>query len=133
MGRFLFICFGMLSIIFNLFGRVSLSHTLSLSATVLTYVIALSVLLKIIIEIILLQIYRIRVQRGITAIFDHKSLSDNLKTPFIIITGYMWFLVTASSLNIWSGIQSAITNLLSHPVSIGNFTFTMGSVILFLL
>ncbi|CAM3733716.1 mechanosensitive ion channel family protein [Elizabethkingia occulta] len=129
---FFFICFGMLSIIFNLFGRVSLSHTLSLSATVaLTYVIALSVLLKIIIEIILLQIYRIRVQRGITAIFDHKSLSDNLKTPFIIITGYMWFLVTASSLNIWSGIQSAITNLLSHPVSIGNFTFTMGSVILF--
>lgn len=129
---FFFICFGMLSIIFNLFRRVSLSHTLSLSATVaLTYVIALSVLLKIIIEIILLQIYRIRVQRGITAIFDHKSLSDNLKTPFIIITGYMWFLVTASSLNIWSGIQSAITNLLSHPVSIGNFTFTMGSVILF--
>ncbi|AQX08153.1 mechanosensitive ion channel family protein [Elizabethkingia ursingii] len=129
---FFFICFCMLSIIFNIFGRVSLSHTLSLSATVaLTYVIALSVLLKIIIEIILLQIYRIRVQRGITTIFDHKSLSDNLKAPFIIITGYMWFVVTASSLNTWSGIQSAITNLLSHPISIGNFTFTMGSVILF--
>ncbi|MCL1671793.1 mechanosensitive ion channel family protein [Elizabethkingia ursingii] len=129
---FFFICFCILSIIFNIFGRVSLSHTLSLSATVaLTYVIALSVLLKIIIEIILLQIYRIRVQRGITTIFDHKSLSDNLKTPFIIITGYMWFVVTASSLNTWSGIQSAITNILSHPVSIGSFTFTMGSVILF--
>jgi len=129
---FFFICFCILSIIFNIFGRVSLSHTLSLSATVaLTYVIALSVLLKIIIEIILLQIYRIRVQRGITTIFDHKSLSDNLKTPFIIITGYMWFVVTASSLNTWNGIQSAITNMLSHPISIGSFTFTMGSVILF--
>lgn len=121
------------SIIFNIFGRVSLSHTLSLTATAaLTQVIALSVLLKIIIEIILLQIYRTRVQRGVTTIFDHKSLSDNLKTPFIMITGYMWFVVTASNLNVWNGIREAITGMLSHPISIGSFTFTMGSVILFL-
>ena len=65
------LCF---SIIFNIFGRASLSHTLSLTATAaLTQVIALSVLLKIIIEIILLQIYRTRVQRGVTTIFDHKA------------------------------------------------------------
>lgn len=129
---FFFICFCALSVIFNIFGRVSLSHILSLTATIaLTQVIALSVLLKIIIEIILLQIYRTRVQRGITTIFDHKNLSDNLKTPFIMVTSYMWFVVTASGLNIWGGIRKAITSILSHPVSIGSFTFTMGSVILF--
>lgn len=129
---FFFVCFCAFSIIFNIFGRASLSHTLSLTATAaLTQVIALSVLLKIIIEIILLQIYRTRVQRGVTTIFDHKSLSDNLKTPFIMITGYMWFVVTASNLNVWNGIREAITSMLSHPISIGSFTFTMGSVILF--
>ncbi|MDR2269519.1 MAG: mechanosensitive ion channel [Sphingobacterium sp.] len=130
---FLFISFCLLSIIFNIFGRVSLAHSLSLSATVaLTHVVALSVLLKIIIEIILLQVYRIRVQRGNTTIFDHKNLSDNLKTPFIIVTSCIWFVVTAASLNIWSGIHSAITTMLGRPISIGSFTFTMDSVILFL-
>ncbi|ODM55414.1 mechanosensitive ion channel family protein [Elizabethkingia meningoseptica] len=121
-----------ISVIFNLFGRVSLSHTLSLTATVaLTEVIALSVLLRIIIEIILLQIYRTRVQRGVTTIFDHKSLSDNLKTPFILITSCMWFIVISSNLNIWSGIRTAFNALLTHTIHIGEFAFTPGSVLLF--
>ncbi|CAM3174922.1 mechanosensitive ion channel protein MscS [Chryseobacterium flavum] len=129
---FIFICFCVLSVILNIFGRVSLSHTLSLAATVaLTQVIALSVLLKIFIEIILLQIYRTRVQRGIVTIFDHKNLSDNLKTPFIIITVYLWFVVTASYLNIWGSISDSMVSLLKYTVHIGSLSFTLGSVLLF--
>ena len=128
----IFIGLCILSVLFNFFGRVSLAHIMSLTATVaLTEVIALSVLLRIIIEIILLQIYRTRVQRGVPTIFDHKSLSDNLKTPFILITGCMWFIIISSNLNIWGGIRTAFSALLTHKIHIGEFTFTLGSVLLF--
>lgn len=128
----LFIGLNVLSILYNLFGRVSLSNMLSLTAFIsLTQIVALSVLLKIILEIILLQIYTTRVKRGIEKMFDYESLSDTLKKPFIIVISYMWVIVIASNLNIWESLRSSLASLLSHPNTIGSITFTLGNIVLF--
>jgi len=128
----IFISLNALAILFNLFGRVSISHTLSMTAIIaLTQIIALSVLLKIILEIIVLQIYTTRIKRGIEQIFDHESLSDNLKKPFVLIITYMWIVVIASNLNIWEALHRSFTKLLEHPNNIGSITFTLGGVLLF--
>ncbi|WP_343697099.1 mechanosensitive ion channel domain-containing protein [Flavobacterium sp.] len=128
----IFIGLNGLSILYNIFGRVSLSNMLSLTAFIsLTQIVALSVLLKIILEIILLQIYTTRVKRGIEKIFDFENLSDTLKKPFIIIISYMWLVVIASNLNIWESLRSSIGNLLSRPNTIGSITFTLGNIVLF--
>ncbi|MDQ6530805.1 mechanosensitive ion channel domain-containing protein [Flavobacterium sp. LHD-85] len=128
----IFIGLNILSILYNLFGRVSLSNMLSLTAFIsLTQIVALSVLLKIILEIILLQIYTTRVKRGIEKMFDYESLSDNLKKPFIIAISYMWLIVIASNLNIWESLRASLTKLLSHPNTIGSITFTLGNIVLF--
>nr|WP_315197103.1 mechanosensitive ion channel domain-containing protein [uncultured Flavobacterium sp.] len=128
----IFIGLNGLSILYNLFGRVSLSNMLSLTAFIsLTQIVALSVLLKIIIEIIILQIYTTRIKRGFEKIFDHESLSDTLKKPFIIVIGYMWLVVITSNLNIWESLRSSLGTLLSHPNTIGSITFTLGNVVLF--
>lgn len=128
----LFVGLNGLSILYNLFGRVSLSNMLSLTAFIsLTQIVALSVLLKIILEIILLQIYTTRVKRGIEKIFDHESLSDTLKKPFIILMSYMWIIVIASNLNIWESLRSSLASLLTHPNTIGSITFTLGNIVLF--
>jgi len=128
----IFIGLNILSILYNLFGRVSLSNMLSLTAFIsLTQIVALSVLLKIILEIILLQIYTTRVKRGIEKMFDYESLSDTLKKPFIIVISYMWLIVIASNLNIWESLRGSLTKLLSHPNTIGSITFTLGNVVLF--
>lgn len=117
---------------FNLFGRVSLSNMLSLTAFIsLTQIVALSVLLKIILEIILLQIYTTRVKRGIVKMFDYENLSDTLKKPFIIVVSYMWIIVIASNLNIWESLRASFQKLLSHPNTIGSITFTLGNIVLF--
>lgn len=131
-ANIIFIGFNGLSILYNLFGRVSLSNMLSLTAFVsLTQIVALSVLIKIILEIILLQIYTTRVKRGIEKIFDHESLSDTLKKPFIIIISYMWLVVIGSNLNFWESLRTSLGNLLSHPNTIGSITFTLGNILLF--
>ena len=128
----IFIGLNGLSILYNLFGRVSLSNMLSLTAFIsLTQIVALSVLLKIILEIIILQIYTTRIKRGFEKIFDHESLSDTLKKPFIIVISYMWLVVIASNLNIWESLRSSLANLLSHPNTIGSITFTLGNIVLF--
>lgn len=128
----LFIGLNGLSILYNLFGRVSLSNMLSLTAFIsLTQIVALSVLLKIILEIILLQIYTTRVKRGIEKMFDYESLSNTLKKPFIIVISYMWLIVIASNLNIWESLRLSIQKLLSHPNTIGSITFTLGNIVLF--
>lgn len=128
----IFIGLNILSILYNLFGRVSLSNMLTLTAFIsLTQIVALSVLLKIILEIILLQIYTTRVKRGIEKMFDYESLSDTLKKPFIIVISYMWLIVIASNLNIWESLRASLTKLLSHPNTIGSITFTLGNIALF--
>ncbi|SMP12729.1 Mechanosensitive ion channel [Flavobacterium hercynium] len=128
----LFIGLNVLSILYNIFGRVSLSNMLSLTAFIsLTQIVALSVLLKIILEIILLQIYTTRVKRGIENIFDYESLSDTLKKPFIIVISYMWLVVIASNLNIWEGLRTSFGKILGHANTIGSITFTLGNILLF--
>lgn len=128
----LFIGLNGLSILYNLFGRVTLSNMLTLTSFIsLTQIVALSVLLKIILEIILLQIYTTRVKRGIEKIFDYEVLSETLKKPFIIVISYMWLIVITSNLNIWESLRTSLTTLLSYPNTIGSITFTLGNVVLF--
>lgn len=131
-ANIIFIGLNALSILYNLFGRVSLSNMLTLTAFIsLTQIVALSVLLKIILEIILLQIYTTRVKRGIEKIFDHENLSGTLKKPFIIVISYMWLVVIASNLNIWESLRDSFAGLLSRPNTIGSITFTLGNIVLF--
>ncbi|MEZ0129587.1 mechanosensitive ion channel protein MscS, partial [Flavobacterium sp. LBUM151] len=128
----IFVGLNVLSILHNIFGRVSISNMLSLTAFIsLTQIVALSVLLKIILEIIILQIYTTRIKRGIEKIFDHENLSETLKKPFIILLSYMWLVVIASNLNVWESLRTSLGSLLSHPNTIGSITFTLGNIILF--
>lgn len=133
-AKTLFLILNVLAVIFNVFGRVSLAHTLSLAAVIaLTQVIALSVFLKIILEIITLQIYTIRIRRGISKIFDFRNLEKNLKKPFMLLIVYLWVIVIASNLNLSSVFYDSINALLTTKNKIGNFSFTVGNILLFLL
>lgn len=128
----IFIGLNALAIVFNIFGRVSLSNMLSLTSFIaLTQIIALSVLLKIILEVILLQIYTTRIKRDIEKIFDHEILSETLKKPFVIVITYMWIVVIASNLNIWESLRSSFKVIMSHPNTIGSITFTLENIVLF--
>jgi potassium efflux system protein len=112
--------------------KSSLSYTISLTATIaLSQIIAFSALLRIIMEIILLQIYTSRVKRGITKLFDYKSVTKNLKLPFIILLSYMWFAIVTANLNIWGYIYSKFNMLIDYPNKIGSITFTLGNILLF--
>lgn len=133
-ANFIFITFNVLAVLFNLFGRVSLAHTLSLTAVIaLTQIIALSVFLKIILEIITLQIYTIRVRRGIEKLFDFDTIAANLKAPFLVMITYLWIVVIASNLNLTDSLYSLLSYIFNKKIIIGDFSFTAGNILLLIL
>lgn len=133
-ANYLFIAFNVLAIVFNLFGRVSLAYTLSLTGVIaLTQMIALSAMLRIILEIIILQVYVIRLKRGMTKIFDYARLERNGQKPFLLLIIYMWVVVLASNLNLSETLSAFSNNLLLRTNSIGSFSFTIGGILLFVM
>lgn len=133
-ANIIFIGFNGLAILFNLFGRVSLAHTLSLTAIIaLTQIIALSVFLKVVMEIITLQIYVIRLKRGIDKLFDFHSLVKNSNKPFLLLVIYLWIVVIASNLNISDNLSAIGGYIFNKENKIGSFSFTLGSFGLFFL
>lgn len=131
-ANIIFISFNGLALIFNVFGRVSLSHTLSLAAIIaLIQIIGLNILVNIIIEIIILQVLIARIKRNIQTLFDYETLTDRIKKPLIIAALCIWFIVLASNLNMWEPLSSLIRSILNYPIIIGSITFTMSSVLLF--
>jgi potassium efflux system protein len=132
-ANYLFIAFNILAIVFNLFGRVALANTLSLTGIIaLTQMIALSVMLRIILEIIILQVYVIRLKRGLTKIFDYEKLEKNAQRPFYLLIIYMWIVVIASNLNLSETLSAFFGDILGRKNSIGSFTFTLGGILLFI-
>lgn len=133
LANVLFIGFNGLAILFNIFGRVSLAYTLSLTAIIaLTQIIALSVLLKIILEMLTLQIYTIRLKRGITKLFDFDKLVTNAQRPFVLLVIYLWVVVIASNLNLSETLTRVSDFIFNRKNTIGSFQFTIGGIILFL-
>ena len=129
---YLFITLNVLAILFNLFGRVSMAYTLSLTAIIaLTQAVALSVLLRVVIEIIILQVYATRLRRGITTPFDSAQLAKNVQKPFLLIIVYLWILLIASNLNLSDTLYRVFDGLFSRQNKIGSFTFTIGGIVLF--
>ena len=128
----IFIAFNALAILFNLFGRVTLAYTLSLTAIIaITQMVALSAMLRIIIETVILQVAAIRFRRGITKPFDVPALERNVLKPFLLAIVYMWVVVMASNLNLSDTLATMFAHLMGHPNKIGSFSFTIGGILLF--
>jgi potassium efflux system protein len=132
-ANYIFVIFNILAIFFNVFGRVTLAYTLSLTAIIaLTQMIALSVMLRIILEAAILQVYAIRLRRGITKLFDVEALERNVQKPFFIVILFMWIVVLASNLNLSDTLYDLFDKIVSRPNKIGSFTFTIGGILLFI-
>ncbi len=119
-------------IICNLFGRFSLSGILGLSAIfAVTQAVVLTIFIDTIIEIILLQLQSSRISKGFNAPFDRSIVVNKIKSPLIIITIVLWFIMLASNLNIYHNLKIGAINFLTAPRSIGNISFELVSVLYF--
>jgi potassium efflux system protein len=121
-----------LSVLCNVFGRVSLAQILGSSAIFgFTQAIGLAVFSKICMEAILLQIVASRLRRNIHSRMNFEPVLTGFRRPILFLVVILWLIVFATNLNIYTSALAVLGDLLAHQRSIGNATFTIGGVLLF--
>ena len=126
------IVLSVLSIMFNIFGRFSLSGILGISGIIaLTQVIVLTAFIEIIIEIILIQLQSSRLKKGIDKAFDCLSVIKKIKIPLVILAVIIWLIMLTSNLNIYHSMNRNVVDMLTSIRTIGSISFQLISVILF--
>ncbi|MDP4240624.1 MAG: mechanosensitive ion channel [Bacteroidota bacterium] len=121
-----------LGIIYNLFGRFSLSGMLGIAAIfAVTQALVLTIFIQVIIEIILIQLQSSRTKKGVTKPFDTMVVIGKIKMPLLIIAVIVWCTMFTSNLNVYHYISNVIVNALTCTRTIGSISFQLTSVILF--
>lgn len=120
------------SVLCNIFGRVSLAQILGSSAIFgFTQAIGLAVFSKICMEAIMLQIVASRLRRNVSSRFNYEPVFTGFRRPILFLVVVLWLIVFATNLNVYTAGLSLLGDLLAHQRSIGNATFTIGGVLLF--
>lgn len=121
-----------LSVLCNIFGRVSLAQILGSSAIFgFTQAIGLAIFSKICMEAILLQIVASRLRRNNHSPMNFEPVLTGFRRPILFLVVILWLIVFATNLNIYTSALGVLGDLLAHQRSIGNATFTIGGVLLF--
>lgn len=120
------------SVLCNLFGRVSLAQILGSTAIFgFTQAIGLAVFSKICMEAIMLQIVASRLRRNVQSRLNSVPVLTGFRRPILFLVVILWLIVFSTNLNIYTSALSLLGDLLAHQRSIGNATFTIGGVLLF--
>jgi potassium efflux system protein len=120
------------SVLCNIFGRVSLAQILGSAAIFsFTQAIGLVVFSKICMEAILLQIVSSRLRRNNPGRLNYQPVLDGFRRPILFLVVILWLIVFATNLNIYTSALNILGDFLTLPRHIGNAAFTIGGVLLF--
>ena len=123
-----------LAILFNIWGRFSLAQILGSAAIfAFTQAIGLIVFSQLVREAILLQIITSRLKRRIKASFDRRQLLHSVDLPLRLLVIFLWLIVFATNLNVYTSLLDALTGFFQKPRNIGSAWFTIGGVVIFFL
>lgn len=121
-----------LAVIFNIFGRFSLSGMVGIAGIfAVTQAIVLTVFIEVIVEIILLQLQSSRLSKGVDKPFNSSIVVSKIKMPLVIIAVIVWLIMFTSNLNIYHNISNYVVDALTSTRTLGSISFQLLSVILF--
>jgi len=121
-----------LSIIFNIWGRVSLAQILGNAAIfAFTQAIGLSVFFAVCMEAIRLQIVTSRTRNGVQGRLDYQQALTSFSRPVMFLVVVLWLIVFATNLNVYTSVLNWTVNFLQLPRHVGSASFTLGGIFLF--
>ena len=123
-----------LAVICNMFGRFSLAGILGISGIfAITQALVFPIFIDAVSEIILLQLLYSRLKKGVDRPFDGSFVIKKFKMPLLIISLILWVIMLTSNLNIYHDISNAVVDALFANRTIGNISFKLISVLLFII
>jgi small-conductance mechanosensitive channel len=94
---------------------------------------ALSALMELLVEAVLLQIHTSRTSNRLDSPFDHTMIVYNFRKPLLWVVVVMWLIVFTSNLNLYDNLFMRVSEFLNEPRFVGSISFTFGSILLFFL
>lgn len=121
-----------LAVLFNIFGRFSLSGLLGLAGIfAITQALILPIFIDTVLEIILLQLLSSRLKKGIDHPFDCNVVIRKIKIPLLIVTVLLWLVLLTSNLNIYHNISETVVESLTSMRTLGSISFRLINVLWF--
>ncbi|ADY51121.1 MscS Mechanosensitive ion channel [Pseudopedobacter saltans DSM 12145] len=130
----MFLVFNLLSVIFNVFGRISLATTFSLTAIIgLTQVIGLVAFILILIDAIELQIRISAYNEGLFSRVNLEKTRASFKKVLSLLAVILWLLVFMINMGISEGVFTLFEKILTKPRNFGSVSFTLNNILFFAL
>ncbi|HSI76953.1 MAG TPA: mechanosensitive ion channel domain-containing protein [Lunatimonas sp.] len=132
---YLYLSMQLLAVLFQLFGRFSLGKLLAVTSTLSTMqAISLYMFVLVIMEALYLQSEVAQSnQKEYTNYLNYKNIYRRLNKIFITLAIFMWVYFLTLNLSIDDYIFNTISTFLSEERTIGNSSFTFGSILVFIL
>lgn len=129
----IYVILNILSILLNIFGRISLAKSFNLTAiSGLVQVISLAVFVQVVAEAIELQIKVSSCSEGIFSRINVPRSRTKFRNILSLISVLLWILVFAINLNIIDALVNLLQQLLLKPRTLGNISFTLGNILFFI-
>lgn len=129
----LYVLFNLLAVVCNLFGRVTLSQIFGATAVyTFAQTVSLAVFVRLVLESFLLQIVASRVRKGYPETFDPVPVTRSVRRFALLLAIILWLIVFSTNLNVFDALNDWLTDFFGSSRQIGNFSFTLGGLVLFL-
>jgi potassium-dependent mechanosensitive channel len=129
----LYTFFNLLAIVTNLCSRVTLSQIFGYTAVYsFAEIINLVIFVQLVIESFLLQVQTSRIRKNYPQGFDIEMIKKSIRRFSMIVAVFLWLIVFAINLNLFDALFDILTDLFTRVRKVGNFTFTIGGMFLFL-
>lgn len=129
---FIYVGLNVLSIILNIFGRISLAKVCSTTAIIgLTQIVALGVFIQVLTDALELQIKVSSCSNGLFSRINLVSTRKSFKKVLAVVAVILWLLVFMINLSIAGGVFALIQQILSKTRTFGSVTFTLSNVLFF--
>ncbi|HEY6083707.1 MAG TPA: mechanosensitive ion channel domain-containing protein, partial [Chitinophagaceae bacterium] len=127
-----YIALNLASLLCNILGRVTLAELLETTA-VFNFVLAIAMMIciRIILELVYLQLEANKVAVNPGFIPDYKIIEIKLKRVLTLLAGVLWSINLTQNLNIYDSLYTAAGNFLNADRVIGNTSFTFKGVLFF--
>ncbi|HEU4552557.1 MAG TPA: mechanosensitive ion channel domain-containing protein [Chitinophaga sp.] len=130
----IFIVMSVFSLLLVISGRVTAAKIIGATAAIsITMAVNLLYFVDLIMEAVYLQVEANKSSSTFISFIDFQNIQSRLKAFLYLFATIAWLMLIARNLYVFDNIYEAITDFLAAGRTIGNTTFTFGSVIIFLL
>jgi potassium-dependent mechanosensitive channel len=128
----IFILMQVISLILNITGRFSLAKIVSITAVFnLWLTMSLYFIIRIIIQVIFLQLHTKRAEHSFISHVDYNALQNKFRNVLTIFASLLWIFFLLQNLNVDDWVHDNLLDALNQQRTIGGATFTYGGFVIF--